>query len=98
MKLKAFLLAAVVVSILAPPAIGFAEDCTATFSAEQQKTYSTLSPASKQVLATGLKMRDGSQPTCKFRAGLMDMLINFPAEQRDAALKQLVEKMLIKQD
>ena len=97
MKLRAFLLGAAVVFLLGP-AIGFAEDCASTFSAEQQKTYSTLSPASKQVLATGLKMRDGTPPTCKSRAGLMDMLINFPPEQRDAALKQLVEKMLIKQD
>jgi len=93
--MRYYLLAGIVIFVLGP-SLGFAQDCTAKFTAEQQKTYSTLSPASKETLASGLQMRDGSKPTCEFRAGLMDMLIHFPPEQRDAALKQLVDKMLIK--
>lgn len=93
--MKYLSIVAVVLSVVAASSV-FAEDCSAKFSPEQQKIYSTLSADSKQTLATGLKMRDGSAPTCEFRAGLMDMMANFPPEKRDAALKQLVEKMLIK--
>jgi hypothetical protein len=44
-----------------------------------------------------IKTRDGGSADCAFRGGLLDIVVNFPPEKRDAALQQLVDKMLVKQ-
>jgi hypothetical protein len=44
-----------------------------------------------------IKTRDGGSADCDFRGGLLDIVANFPPDKRDAALQQLVDKMLVKQ-
>jgi len=79
------------------PSPGFAEDCTAQLSAQQKEIYSKLSPESQKIMTSEIKTRQGAPASCEFRAGMLDMLANFPPEKRDAAFMQLVNKMLIRQ-
>jgi hypothetical protein len=44
-----------------------------------------------------IKTRDGGSADCAFRGGMLDIVANFPPDKRDAALQQLVDKMLVKQ-
>jgi hypothetical protein len=90
------LFGAIVLSILVPLA-GIADDCVAHLTDQQRQIYSGLSPTSQQVMTTQIKTREGKPASCEFRGGILDMLNNFPPEKRDAAFKQLVDKMLIHQ-
>ena len=79
------------------PSLGFADDCFAQLTAQQKGIYSKLSPESQKILTSEIKTRQGAPASCEFRAGMLDMLANFPPEKRDAAFMQLVNKMLIRQ-
>jgi hypothetical protein len=79
------------------PSIVLAEDCVAKLSSQQHEVYSTLSPAKQQMLMGEIKTRDGGSADCAFRGGMLDIVANFPPDKRDAALQQLVDKMLVKQ-
>ena len=79
------------------PSILLAEDCLAKLSSQQHAVYSSLSPAKQQMLMGEIKTRDGGSADCAFRGGMLDIVANFPPDKRDAALQQLVDKMLVKQ-
>jgi hypothetical protein len=83
------------VLILLMTGASLADDCVAHLSDQQRQIYSGLSKASQQVMTEQIKTREGKPASCEFRAGILDMLNNFPPEKRDAAFKQLVDKMLI---
>jgi hypothetical protein len=95
--MRYILLGAVFLLSVGSPSIVFAEDCLAKLSSQQHEVYSSLSPAKQHMLMGEIKTRDGGSADCAFRGGLLDIVANFPPDKRDAALQQLVDKMLVKQ-
>lgn len=95
--MRYILLAAVFLLSVGSPSIVFADDCLAKLSGQQHEVYSSLSPAKQHMLMGEIKTRDGGSADCAFRGGLLDIVANFPPDKRDAALQQLVDKMLVKQ-
>ena len=91
------LVSAVFLLLIGCSSIVFAEDCLAKLSSQQHEVYSSLSPAKQHMLMGEIKTRDGGSADCAFRGGLLDIVVNFPPDKRDAALQQLVDKMLVKQ-
>lgn len=79
------------------PSLGFADDCVTQLNAQQREIYSKLSPENQKIMSSEIKTRQGAPASCEFRGGVLDMLVNFPPEKRDAAFIQLVNKMLIRQ-
>ena len=95
--MRNILLGAVFLLSVGSPSIVFADDCLAKLSSQQHEVYSSLSPAKQHMLMGEIKTRDGGSADCDFRGGLLDIVANFPPDKRDAALQQLVDKMLVKQ-
>ncbi len=83
-------------SMLMAP-IGHADECNTKLTAQQRATLASLTPDDQQTLAK-MKMRNGSPATCEFRAGLLDMLANHPAEDRTKAFHYLLKNTLASQD
>lgn len=95
--MKFLLIGGLLLLSMASASVGRADDCVAKLTGEQHVIYEGLSPANQQMM-TNLKMKNGSPATCEFRAGLLDILGNFPPPDRDKALVQLVQKMFVKQN
>ena len=91
------LMSTVFLLLIGSSSIVFAEDCLAKLSSQQHEVYSSLSPAKQHMLMGEIKTRDGGSADCDFRGGMLDIVVNFPPDKRDAALQQLVDKMLVKQ-
>jgi hypothetical protein len=96
--MRYLLLTALIVLVFSfVPSRGFADDCVAKLNAQQQEIYSKLSAENQKIMSSEIKTRQGAPASCEFRGGVLDMLVNFPPEKRDAAFMQLVNKMLIRQ-
>jgi hypothetical protein len=78
-------------------AIARADDCASKLTDQEKQTYGSLTPANQQIMAK-MKMKNGSPGSCDFRAGLLDMLGNFPPQDRDASFQQLLDKTFVKQN
>ena len=74
-----------------------AEDCTAKFTDEQRKTFASLTPDDQQAIVK-MKMKSGAPANCDFQAGLLEMLGNFPPEDRAKSFHQLLKGTFVKQD
>jgi hypothetical protein len=83
-------------SILAA-AVACAEDCSAKFTDEQRKTFASLTPDDQQTIVK-MKMKNGAPANCDFQAGLLEMLGNFPPEDRAKSFHQLLKGTFVKQD
>jgi hypothetical protein len=95
--MKLLLLAAALSLSIAGAAVARADDCASKLSADESKTYSTLTPANQQLM-TRMKNKDGSPATCEFRAGLLDILGHYPPQDRDAGFQQMLQHTFVKQD
>jgi hypothetical protein len=95
--MKLLLLAGVLSLSIAGAAVARADDCAGKLSAEESKTYATLTPANQQLMAR-MKNKDGTPANCDFRAGLLDMLGHYPPPDRDAGFQQLLQHTFVKQD
>ena len=84
-------------SIVGAAVVAHADDCASKLTDQEKQTYVSITPAHQQALAT-MKMKNGSSATCEFRAGLLDMLGNFPPQDRDASFQQLLDKTFVKQN
>jgi hypothetical protein len=91
------MLAGILFLSTAATAIARADDCTAKLSAEQSKTYASLSPANQQLM-TRMKNKDGSPATCDFRVGLLEILAHYAPQDRDAGFQELLKHTFVKQD
>lgn len=74
-----------------------AEDCTAKLTDEQRKTFASLTPDDQKALVN-MKMKNGAPANCDFQAGLLEMLGNFPPEDRAKSFHQLLKGTFVKQD
>lgn len=95
--MKLLLLAGFLSLAMVGASVARADDCAGKLTVEQGKTYTGLTPADQQAMAN-MKMKNKSPATCEFRAGLLDMLGNFPPEDRAASFHQLLKDTFVKQD
>lgn len=95
--MKLLLIAGILSLSIAGAAVARAADCSGKLSVEENKTYSSLSPANQQFL-NRMKNKDGTPATCEFRAGLLDILGHYQPQDRDAGFQQLLQHTFVKQD
>lgn len=74
-----------------------AEDCSAKLTDDQRKTFASLTPDDQKALVN-MKMKNGSPANCDFQAGLLEMLGNFPPEDRAKSFHQLLKGTFVRQD
>jgi hypothetical protein len=84
-------------SIVGAAMVARADDCAGKLTDQEKQTYASLTPAHQQAMAN-MKMKSGSPATCEFRAGLLEMLGNYPPQDRDAGFQQLLDKTFVKQN
>ena len=95
--MKLLLLAGLLLLSMPAALIAHADECDSKLTAQERATFASLTPDDQHLLTT-MKTRDGSPATCEFRAGLLDMLANHPAENRTQAFHYLLKNTLAKQD
>ena len=78
-------------------AVARAEDCAAKLTDEQKKTFASLTPDDQQAIAK-MKMKNGEPANCDFQAGLLEMLGNFPPEDRAKSFHLLLKGTFVKQE
>ncbi len=78
-------------------AVARAEDCAIKFTDQQRKTFASLTPDDQQAVVK-MKMKNGAPANCDFQAGLLEMIGNFPPEDRAKSFHQLLKGTFVKQD
>jgi hypothetical protein len=96
-RMKLLLLAGFLSLSIIGAAVARAEDCNAKFTDDQRKTFASLPPEDQQAVVK-MKMKNGASANCDFQAGLLEMLGNFPPEERAKSFHQLLKGTFVKQD
>lgn len=96
-RMKLLLLAGFFSLSIVGAGVARAEDCTAKLTDEQRKTFASLTPDDQKALVN-MKMKNGAPANCDFQAGLLEMLGNFPPEDRAKSFHQLLKGTFVKQD
>jgi hypothetical protein len=96
-RMRLLLLTGILSLSILGTAVARAEDCNAKFTDEQRKTFASLTPDDQQAIVK-MKMKSGAPANCDFQAGLLEMLGNFPPEDRASSFHQLLKGTFVKQD
>ena len=95
--MKLLLLAGILSLSIGAVAIAHADECSSKLTKAESATFASLSPSNQQIM-TKMKMKDGSPATCEFRAGLLEILGNYPPKARDAGFQDMLKHTFVRQD